>query len=757
MEEHGRRFFDAEDSTIDLANITNAEQCDESRGYANECTDEQRQPARCRLCATCAYGFKRTSSSSTKCKKCPAPGTNRALIVLGVFIMLLGSAIMVYVGISSESSPEETSDATKKIIFNYLQAISLASSIPLEWTDPVEDMFAMYAAASSAGSSLLIPDCELSHLRTAEAFYLKQIAFTFLVPFVILVCIVSWALIYAGPRFCCRRCKCGPVRCAALRVLSLNRIKTFCILSVTLGLFILYPMLVRQTFSMLKCLSVGQEGRFLMADLQERCFGPRHLQYFLALTVPQLILYVFGLPCFGVFLVLRNRDHLHTTQFRWRYGLLYLGYRRGREWWELVVTLRKVFVVAIGTFGTIFVNSVHMQAYLALLVVFVSIVLHLGMEPFDTTHAPSLELHNLEFASLTVTWCTFFAGLLFFQSEYDSSSVSNGNLVFLTVLLVGGNAIFSVVAAVLYVRAYCRDRRTVIRRHTLFEAARRKGGHQAGTAIVPMGGKGSIDASKSKATQALAQADSDTDDDDTDNGVKYHHVPSATRVGHTRSTVRTVHRLHEEHKIYEERLAEVHKAKQRRSKRRTELRLIARRQLIQSRALCKLDAFAALPAAVIEEVIEEMSFSNYPKGTTIVRQGEIADRFFVLTKGEASAWVTRAQRAENANVGVDMEGSESLVKVGTLEAIACFGESALLGHQGIVQAAAPPSPSPPTRSATVVVESESASLLILDAGHFSSVIESMGQSKDLVMAKVKALADARAAMTAQKNQEGASS
>ena len=36
-------------------------------------------------------------------------------------------------------------------------------------------------------------------------------------------------------------------------------------------------------------------------------------------------------------------------------------------------------------------------------------------------------------------------------------------------------------------------------------------------------------------------------------------------------------------------------------------------------------------------------------------------RILYLTKGEASAWVTRAQRAENANVGVDMEGSESLV------------------------------------------------------------------------------------------------
>ena len=62
-----------------------------------------------------------------------------------------------------------------------------------------------------------------------------------------------------------------------------------------------------------------------------------------------------------------------------------------------------------------------------------------------------------------------------------------------------------------------------------------------------------------------------------------------------------------------------------------------------------------------------------------------------------------------------------------------------------------PPQSPPIRSATVIVESDSASLLILSAGHFNSVVASMGQAKDLVMGKVQALAEARAAMNAQKN------
>ena len=675
---------------------------------------------------------------------------------------------MVYVAISSESSAEETSDAIKKIIFNYLQCVSLAAGIPLEWTTSVEEMFEWYAAVSSAGSSLLIPDCELTHVPTAKAFYMKQLAFTFLVPFVVFVCIASWAIIYAGPRLCCsKRRKCGAVRCVAL---PFQRVKSYCILSVTLGVFVLYPMLIRLSFDMVKCPRIGTEGSFLMADLQERCFGARHLSYFLALTVPQLILYVAGLPVLGTILILRNRDILHQQQFRMRFGLLYLGYREGREWWELIITLRKVLVVAIATFGTIFVNSVHMQAYLALLVVFLSIVLHLGMQPFDTAHRRSLELHNLEFAGLTVSWFTFFIGLLFFQGEQESGSVSKGALGFLSAVLVGSNMVFFIVATVVFLRAYRRDRRIVIKRHTLLLEERKKRLAQAeggspSTAVVPIDKSGET---------------GDVNEDA--EPITFHHVPSAMRVGHTRSTVRKVHSLHVEHKLHEERLAKLNAQKQLRSKRRTELRVMARQQLLQSRALCKLDVFATLPASVIEEIVEEMSFSKYPKGTTIVRQGEIADRFFVLTRGVASAWVARARGGGTEKVGeapvaasspaasspaaslpasAEIEGtngknqteaSRDLIQVGTLQAISCFGESAILGYQGSMGSiVALPPQSPPIRSATVIVESDSASLLILSAGHFNSVVASMGQAKDLVMGKVQALAEARAAMNAQKN------
>lgn len=103
-------------------------------------------------------------------------------------------------------------------------------------------------------------------------------------------------------------------------------------------------------------------GLFLVADLQVNCYKDEHLLYVLALTIPQILAYIIGLPAAGVVLLMRNKKRLlQDKSFRMRYGFLYFGYRKERAWWEAVICVRKVFIVLIGTFGTM-LNSVYLQA-----------------------------------------------------------------------------------------------------------------------------------------------------------------------------------------------------------------------------------------------------------------------------------------------------------------------------------------------------------------------------------------------------------
>ena len=176
----------------------------------------------------------------------------------------------------------------------------------------MDGMFDFFSTMSSAGTTLLIPDCEITNMRTAEVFYLKQIGFTFLVPAIIIVCIITWSLIKCCG--CAKKCKIGS-----------KSLKDYTILSIVLMIFLAYPIMVRMCLSMLKCYRIGPNYSYLMADLQEQCYVGDHMMYVYLLTIPMLIFYVLGLPLAGTYLIVRNKERLKEKHFFTRYGLLYMG------------------------------------------------------------------------------------------------------------------------------------------------------------------------------------------------------------------------------------------------------------------------------------------------------------------------------------------------------------------------------------------------------------------------------------------------
>ena len=332
---------------------------------------------------------------------------------------------------------------------NFLQMVSLAGGLPLQWPDALQVMFDSFSTVSSAGTTLMNPDCELTSIRTVEAFYLKQIVYTFSVPMIVFVCIIIWTIIK-----CC---------CQKRMKLNSDKIKDHTVLSIVLMLFLCYPMLVKKSLSMLKCPFVG-EVKYLLADLQEPCFIGNHLHYFLLLTVPQIVLYVVGLPFMATLIIVRNKQKLHQDKrFSTRYSLLYMGYRKGREWWEVVIVMRKVAVVSIGTFGTV-MGVVDLQAFLALGIVFISIVTHLAFQPFDVNTKNGKMLHQLEFIALCVAWFTFWGGLLYFIGHEKSGSVHKNVLFVTTILLVLANSTFLLYSISSFVREYLKDRKTAEKR-----------------------------------------------------------------------------------------------------------------------------------------------------------------------------------------------------------------------------------------------------------------------------------------------------
>ena len=105
-----------------------------------------------------------------------------------------------------------------------------------------------------------------------------------------------------------------------------------------------------------------------------------------------------------------------------------------------------------------------MQAFLALFVIFGSILLHLIFKPFDTSIKEMRLLHHLEFAALTFCWFTFWGGLLFFLGHEKIGSISEGVIITMTIMIVVANSIFLIVASFIFVREYLSDQKKAKKR-----------------------------------------------------------------------------------------------------------------------------------------------------------------------------------------------------------------------------------------------------------------------------------------------------
>jgi len=194
-----------------------------------------------------------------------------------------------------------------------------------------------------------------------------------------------------------------------------------------LFLYMVYPTLVRYPFQMLSCrslhyvpndhnssLETWATRTYLTIDMEEVCGEGQHLLWVLFVAFPGIICYTFGLPIAGGVLLYRanKQNHLHinheqSNKYIFRYGLIYSGYRLW--WWELIISLRKVSIIVMASFG--FDNV--LQLHYTLFIMFTAFALHYMAQPFDTTTKDGQILHGLERNSMLALFFLLWSAVVF--------------------------------------------------------------------------------------------------------------------------------------------------------------------------------------------------------------------------------------------------------------------------------------------------------------------------------------------------------
>ena len=432
----------------DLAVADTEETCNTEWGHSNTCNGE-----RCRLCNSCIPNFK-PGAKRGRCDKCPAEqGENVLLLILGVAVVIALACGIIAMTIVAGGGAIEVSEATKKILINYLQVVSLAAVFPVRWPSEIESFFAFQSAISSVSQTLLSPDCELSHLAPADAFYQKQVGFAFLPVVIVLVCTGVWHLARI-----IQSCREGSEGSAEGSEGSTKTKRAYyndrAIISWVTLLYLAYPTSVTQGLSMMGCENIGGK-LWLAADLQEACYVGRHMTNWWLLALPQIILFVLGLPLMASLVLWKNRHtlHSHDTQFRW--GILYAGYRDQLYWWEITIVIRKLVMVLV---GGVFASRLgpDMQIYLSLALVVVFVVGHLVAQPFNELTIHHKMLHWLELGALLACFATLYSGMLFYLG-HETGRIPEWSLNLASFVIIFGNTSFMLYSVVVFVLAMRRE------------------------------------------------------------------------------------------------------------------------------------------------------------------------------------------------------------------------------------------------------------------------------------------------------------
>ena len=129
--------------------IDSDEKCAVNIGYKDTCSGDG--APRCRLCFTCAVGYRRNNQNSmSRCNICPAKTANILLIFLGISVVALLLYLLLKMHLRS-GGKRTKAEMYQIIIINYLQISSLAAEMDVPWPNELTAIFNFQGAISTIG------------------------------------------------------------------------------------------------------------------------------------------------------------------------------------------------------------------------------------------------------------------------------------------------------------------------------------------------------------------------------------------------------------------------------------------------------------------------------------------------------------------------------------------------------------------------------------------------------------------------------
>eukprot|EP00760_Papus_ankaliazontas_P031339 PhM_4_TR523/c0_g1_i1/m.38965 len=198
------------------------------------------------------------------------------------------------------------------------------------------------------------------------------------------------------------------------------------VVTVLVVVFMVYPRLMTQVATMMKCTAISTLGRsYLAVDMRIECDTAEYNRW-RQLAVIFFFAYGLGIPILGSYVLWRNRKRLLTRSCLATYGFLYSGFRLNRYYWEFIIMVRKMFVVFIIVF---YEGNRGVQSALGQWLITGFLLINIFARPFQ--YRLLWQLENCSLASVVIT----LNAAMLYQPMYDLSS-STENAVTIVIFIV---------------------------------------------------------------------------------------------------------------------------------------------------------------------------------------------------------------------------------------------------------------------------------------------------------------------------------
>jgi hypothetical protein len=335
------------------------------------------------LCNNCREGYHKRSSR--ECAECPEPWLNALMISLAGVLTVSMHVVLVASTIRNATKKQSASALHFKLLVNYFQAISLVTSLAVNWPTSLFTLFQVFSLTSSTAQSLMSFECEI---QDTSAVYVNLVIATTVPVVLLLGALTFWSAVAWVKK--------------SKDYLKLHFPST-CVIIV----FVMLPSVTEATFTMLGCMDF-EDSSYLVADLSQECWVGTHFNLVLGVAFPAVLTWCVLAPGFIFVMIRRNKASLRDRQVQLKYGYLYNGYVDKYFFWEFLVIFRKLSIkAAIISFAG---YSVSVQALAVLAIQGGSAIVQQAFHPFE-----KLTVNRLEQVSIISATSTVVCGLLFME------------------------------------------------------------------------------------------------------------------------------------------------------------------------------------------------------------------------------------------------------------------------------------------------------------------------------------------------------